>query len=38
VRERVAPLGDDRPPAPDIEAVAETIEDGSLVQAALSAS
>ncbi|MBS1195933.1 MAG: hutH [Actinobacteria bacterium] len=37
VREVVAPLGDDRPPAPDIEAVAEMIEDGSLVRAAASA-
>jgi histidine ammonia-lyase len=37
VRERVAPLGDDRPPAPDIEAVAGMIEDGTLVQAALRA-
>jgi len=34
VRRRVPPLGDDRPPAPDIEAVAEMIDDGSLVRAA----
>lgn len=34
VRRRVAPLGDDRPPAPDIEAVAGMVEDGSLVRAA----
>jgi histidine ammonia-lyase len=37
VRRRVAPLADDRPPAPDIEAVAEMIEDGSLVRAAAEA-
>ena len=38
VRGRVPPLGDDRPPAPDIEAVAGMIRDGSLVRAARSAS
>jgi histidine ammonia-lyase len=34
VRRRVPPLADDRPVAPDIEAVAEMIDDGSLVRAA----
>jgi len=37
VRRRVPPLADDRPPAPDIEAVAEMVDDGSLVRAALEA-
>jgi histidine ammonia-lyase len=37
VRGLVPPLGDDRPPAPDIEAVARIIRDGSLVRAARSA-
>jgi histidine ammonia-lyase len=33
VRARVAPLGDDRPPAPDIETIAAMIADGSLERA-----
>jgi histidine ammonia-lyase len=37
VRRHVPPLEDDRPPAPDIAAVAAIVEDGSLARAALNA-